>query len=218
MLRVLLGGKMNTAAIALYQPSARSLTWCAFAVALAVHFGAVILAASGPEAAIEPAPPSFEIIAIVEDPAQPQIEQPEIDPPVLDPPLATQDDDFVEEKPTPPPVRPRIAKPAPPIAKPAVFGRPMPSGAGAVKVFALSAPRPDYPYQARAGRVTGSGIALLSIDIISGNVTDVRILHSTGSPILDNATVAGLRRWRFKAGSPPTIRVPITFTLTGAVY
>jgi TonB family protein len=64
----------------------------------------------------------------------------------------------------------------------------------------------------------GSGSALLSVDPVVGNVTNVRITRSCGSVILDNATVDALRRWRFKPGSALSVEVPITYMLTGASY
>ena len=39
--------------------------------------------------------------------------------------------------------------------------------------------------------------------------------QSIGNPILDNSTVSAFRRWRFKPGTPPRVRIPITFVLTG---
>jgi TonB family protein len=42
--------------------------------------------------------------------------------------------------------------------------------------------------------------------------------QSTGSVILDNATLEALCRWRFKPGMARNIRVPITYTLTGVTY
>jgi TonB family protein len=43
--------------------------------------------------------------------------------------------------------------------------------------------------------------------------------QSIGSPILDNATVSTFRRWRFRPGAAaPKVKVPITYTMTGASY
>jgi TonB family protein len=84
--------------------------------------------------------------------------------------------------------------------------------------MALSGPRPVYPYEARRQKITGSGVAMMTVDPISGNVIDVVMQESTGSPVLDNAAVSAFRRWRFKAGTPPRIKAPITYTLTGATY
>jgi TonB family protein len=55
---------------------------------------------------------------------------------------------------------------------------------------AVSAPRPEYPYEARVKRITGHGVVLLTIDVQTGNVTDAVMAESTGSPILDNAAVS----------------------------
>jgi TonB family protein len=44
------------------------------------------------------------------------------------------------------------------------------------------------------------------------------MVQSTGNPILDNATVEALRRWRFKPGVAANVHVPITFTLSGVSY
>jgi periplasmic protein TonB len=85
--------------------------------------------------------------------------------------------------------------------------------------IAISAPRPDYPYEARARHITGAGVALFTIEPSSGNVTDVSMAQSTGSPILDNAIVSACRRWRFKPGSyDPHFKLPISYTMTGATY
>jgi protein TonB len=86
------------------------------------------------------------------------------------------------------------------------------------KVLALSAPRPEYPYEARRQRLTGSGVAVLLVDPASGSVTSVSIARSTGSAILDNAAISGFKRWRFKPGTVAKVSAPITFTLTGAAY
>jgi len=80
------------------------------------------------------------------------------------------------------------------------------------------APRPVYPYEARRQRVTGSGVALLTIDQTSGTVTNVIMTQSCGNAILDKSTLDALPRWRFKTGSATRVQVPITYTLMGASY
>ncbi len=89
---------------------------------------------------------------------------------------------------------------------------------GNANAWAMSAPRPDYPYQARSRHLTGSGIAIISVDPSTGFAADVTMEQSIGNPILDNSTVSAFRRWRFKPGSPSRVRIPITFLLTGAQY
>jgi protein TonB len=86
------------------------------------------------------------------------------------------------------------------------------------KVFAVNAPRPEYPYEARRQKITGDGIVVMTVDPGSGSVTDVSMAKSTGSVFLDNAAIAGFRRWRFKPGSVATVTCAVTFTLSGASY
>lgn len=75
----------------------------------------------------------------------------------------------------------------------------------------------EYPDEAKRGRMTGSGIAVLDIDLKTGKVTAVRMEKSTGHAILDNATVRGLSSARFRAGTTlAQVRIPIRFTLGGA--
>src|SRR5207253_801941 len=87
-----------------------------------------------------------------------------------------------------------------------------------VHALVLYGPRPPYPYEARRARTTGSGVVLVMVDPTSGRVTDAQMRLSTGSLILDNNSVAALRRWRFKPVGVTTIDVPITYTLMGVSY
>jgi periplasmic protein TonB len=87
-----------------------------------------------------------------------------------------------------------------------------------VEAMVAYAPRPVYPYEARRQRVTGSGVALLTVDQNSGAVTDVLMTQSCGNPILDNSTLDALRRWRFRPGTVTKVQVPITYTLLGVSY
>jgi len=86
------------------------------------------------------------------------------------------------------------------------------------KAVAVSAPRPEYPYEARRSKVTGSGVCVMTVDPGSGAVTSATMAQSTGSPILDNAATSAFRRWRFKPGTVSKVRTPITFTMSGAQY
>ncbi len=45
--------------------------------------------------------------------------------------------------------------------------------------IAMSAPRPEYPYGARARHITGAGVALFTIEPSSGRVTDVSMAQNT---------------------------------------
>ena len=86
------------------------------------------------------------------------------------------------------------------------------------KAFAISAPRPEYPYEARRQKLTGDGVVSMNVDPVTGNVTSVSMSKTTGSPFLDNAAIAGFKRWRFRPGTVSTLTCPVTFTLTGASY
>jgi TonB family protein len=89
------------------------------------------------------------------------------------------------------------------------------SRAGMGKVLAFSTPRPKYPYEARWHHITGSGFFILTVDPMTGSVVDAVITDSTGFFILDDSALRGFRRWRFKRGTAPKVRIPFTFALTG---
>jgi TonB family protein len=86
------------------------------------------------------------------------------------------------------------------------------------KGLPLYAPKPEYPFEARNQHITGSGVCVLTVDPKSGNVADAIMAQSTGSPILDNSTLSALKQWRFKPGTVTKVRLPITFTMSGASY
>jgi protein TonB len=124
---------------------------------------------------------------------------------------------FIDEPTTPPPVT-RPQSKSPPIVRPHNNTAPASSNLTTAKPLAISAPRPEYPYEARRQRITGAGVVTMAIDPVTGNVTSVSISKSTGSRFLDNAAVAGFKRWRFKPGTVSAVTCPVTFTLTGATY
>ena len=86
------------------------------------------------------------------------------------------------------------------------------------KALAINSPRPEYPYEARSRHIMGSGICVVTVDTGSGNVTDATMAKSIGSPILDNSATSAFRRWRFKPGTVSKVKIPITFTMSGASY
>ena len=95
--------------------------------------------------------------------------------------------------------------------KPPVF-----SGVEAAAV-ALSAPRPQYPHEARFRRITGAGIARMEVDIATGKVTRAYMEESTGSSILDEEALRTFAKWKFVPGTVVGARIPITFTMKGDV-
>ena len=79
------------------------------------------------------------------------------------------------------------------------------------QAMAVSAPLPEYPYQAKHANVTGSGVCVMIVDTASGKVTNAMMAQSTGNAILDKVTTETFRRWRFKPGSVSQVRVPISY-------
>ena len=124
--------------------------------------------------------------------------------------------EYVEET-TPPSKKPQAQK-FTPIKAPQAAGRPGTMSISTAKALATHAPRPQYPYEARSRRITGTGVCVVEINAGSGSVTSASMASSIGNPILDNAALSAFRRWRFKPGSVSKVRIPITFTTTGAQY
>jgi TonB family protein len=91
-------------------------------------------------------------------------------------------------------------------------------GEAEARGLAISRPRPAYPYEARAKREMGSGVAILTVDTPSGHVINAVMAPSTGSKLLDQAALSAFREWRFQPGIVSKVRIPITFTLTGVTY
>lgn len=205
----------------LYRPPPRWQVWAAVAGAVAVHGAAVAIASYRPPQVIEDLSQLPEAVVEIsleqqQEPPQPT-PPPEEEPPPPPPPDAMPEvkPEFVEEKPTPPPKRPPSNKPVAPIQRPVTAGPTGPAPTG--KAAMIFKPRIEYPYEARRSKVTGSGTIVVSVGS-DGSVTDASMGQSTGSPILDNAATSAFRNARFKPGTAPRVRIPITFTLTGASY
>jgi|ERR1700736_733375 TonB family protein len=198
----------------LYNPPPRWQFWAALSGAIAIHLASVGIAAINHEPAVVDLTniPTATVEAMLQPEDQPT--PPPEDVPIQEPPpIPDVAPEFHEEKPPPP----KTNKPAGPVKAPqGVTGTMSITGAKAVAIFA---PKPDYPYEARSRHVTGSGVAVLTVDTASGNVTDASMGQSIGSPILDNSTVSTFRRWRFRPGAcAPRVKVPITYTMSGASY
>lgn len=196
----------------LYRPCGRWTFWIAFVCAIGIHLGAVAVAKSKSESpkSVSFSPPESDIEVIDTEPEPVSSEQPMMPAPVEQ--IPSDEDTFYEENSTPRPVRSRRT------VKPASFVRGTTASLHSVRAMVMYAPRPVYPYEARRQRITGSGLVLLTIDPIAGNVTDVLITRSCGTAILDQATLDALGRWRFKPGTVARVEVPITYTLLGASY
>jgi TonB family protein len=191
----------------LYRPAPRWHLWSALAGAVAIHLTAVALAQKR-EVPIEiNVPPPQAVEATIIPPEAPP--PPEDIPMPAPPPPPEIKPEFVEER-TPPPRQPAAQK-FTPIRATAM-------SMSSAKALALYSPHPQYPYEARSRRITGSGVCVVDVDPGSGNVTSASMATSIGSPILDNAAVSAFRQWRFRPGTVSKVRIPITFTMTGAQY
>jgi TonB family protein len=198
----------------LYKPPPSWQFWAAFAGAVLIEAASVVIAGMKHE------PPAIDLsqipTATVEATLQPEDQPtpPPEDIPIQEPPpIPEVAPEFHEEKPPPP----KTNRPTGPVKAPqGVTGTMSITGAKAVAIFA---PKPEYPYEARSRHQTGSGVCLLTVDVASGNVTDATMAQSIGSPVLDNSTTSTFRRWRFRPGAAaPKVKVPITYTMTGASY
>src|SRR5947207_5919830 len=193
-----------------YRPPPPWFFWTAFGVAVGIHLTAVALAQKreAPPVEIPPQPPQ-----VVEATLAP----PEATPPPEDIPLP--------EPPPPPEVQPEFheERTPPPRPPPAAQQKFTPIKAQAMtmsraKALAINAPRPQYPYEARSRRITGSGVCVVTVDAASGNVSGASMKQSIGNPILDEAALSAFRQWRFRPGTVSQVSIPITFTMTGASY
>lgn len=201
----------------LYQPRQRWRVGMAFAAALLIHFAAIALANVHrvEKTAESTFTDKFSDIAF-EDPPSSVVDPTPEDPEPL--PTPVQSDESFPETSTPPPIRRQTRKPIAPIVKSRNHGWAGALTWSSAKVLAVSAPRPEYPYEARRQKITGEGVVAITVDPVTGNVSGVSMSKSTGSPFLDNAALSAFRRWRFKPGTVSAVTCPITFTLVGASY
>jgi protein TonB len=200
----------------LYQSRPQWRFGAALAGAILIHLAALSFATDYSPAPTGPSRVDGEPPTLIFDPPDP-IADPQTD---LSEPLPTpppMEPAFIDETSPPPPVRRQAGK-FTPIVRPHTNTVPSSLNLSAAKVLAISAPRPEYPYEARRQKITGEGVVVMAVDPITGNVTSVSISKSTGSTFLDNAAVAGFKRWRFKPGTVSSVTCPVTFTLMGAAY
>ena len=80
------------------------------------------------------------------------------------------------------------------------------------KAIFLKMPSPEYSYEARRRRFTGSGLFRLFVDE-KGQVESVKILKSTGYPELDSSSVKTLREWQARPGNRREVDVPVNFIM-----
>ena len=194
----------------LFQPAPRWHLWTALGGAVAIHLTAVALAQRR-EAPVVEIPPNAPTV-VEATLAPPEATPPPEDIPVPEPPPPPEiKPEFVEERTPPPRPPPEARQKFTPIKAQAMT-------MSRAKALAVNAPRPQYPYEARSRKITGSGVCVVQVDAASGNVTGGSMTQSTGSPILDNSALTAFRQWRFRPGTVSEVKIPITFTMTGASY
>ena len=93
----------------------------------------------------------------------------------------------------------------------ASISAPVPISLSVAQSMAITAPLPDYPYEAKRRNLTGSGICVVTVDNATGTVTNATMSQSTGSPLLDKLTLQTFKSWRFKPGTVSQVRVPISY-------
>ncbi len=206
----------------LFVPPPKWQVLAAVGAALLIHGIAVALAFHK-----EPPPvdvsdiPTAVIEATIDQPPADEPTPPPEDIPIPEaPPPPDVQPEFHEEQ-TPPPQQNKPAQKVQPIKAPQVTGPPRPPGmvsASQGKASAISAPRPEYPYTARSQHITGSGVCVVTVDVSSGSVTDASMATSIGNSTLDNAALSAFKRWRFKPNTVSKVRIPITYTMSGASY
>lgn len=205
---------MNT--LRLYEPRQWVRVWIALAASAVLHCAAIAVAELKRE------PLSEQIGCILADaPIEGEIaDNPEISVPDLiqtPAPSVPPDDSFPDAAPNQPP-SPPVRRPGPRLQRIAPVGKAAGTQTRSAKLLALSAPRPVYPYEARRAKVTGQGVVVMTVNAESGQVIAAAMAKSTGSTVLDQATLDAFRRWRFPSGTATRISCPIVYTLTGAAF
>ena len=114
---------------------------------------------------------------------------------------------------TPPQKKARVKKHASSVVRTEPVTSPTPAqmSLSSAQALAISAPLPEYPYEAKHANASGSGTCVMIVDTASGKVTNAMMAQSTGNAVLDKVTTETFRRWRFKPGSVSQVRVPISY-------
>jgi len=76
---------------------------------------------------------------------------------------------------------------------------------------------PKYPYELRVRDIGGMGVVRVTLDLGTGAVSKLAMVHSTGVPALDSSVMEAFRQWQWKPGKWKEIDVPVTFTRPGVV-
>ena len=78
--------------------------------------------------------------------------------------------------------------------------------------YAISSPGPAFPEEAQKAKIAGNGLYELRINK-AGATTEVAIVKSSGSAVLDNAARNAFKKWRFKPAIFTRVRVPVSWSV-----
>lgn len=73
--------------------------------------------------------------------------------------------------------------------------------------------QPNYPTEARARQIQGTGLFRIALDINTGSVSNVAVVKSTGSSVLDDSAIRAIRLWRWRPSKWKEVEIPVAFTL-----
>jgi TonB family protein len=73
------------------------------------------------------------------------------------------------------------------------------------------APEPELPRAAFVQCPAGNGLFVIDINYGSGFADGVRVVRSTGCPVIDKAVVSTLRQWRFMPHVIWKATIPVNF-------
>jgi TonB family protein len=78
--------------------------------------------------------------------------------------------------------------------------------------YAISSPGPPFPEEAQKAKTSGSGLYELRVNE-AGATTEVVIVKSSGSAVLDKAAKNAFMKWRFKPAIFTRVRVPVSWSV-----
>lgn len=73
--------------------------------------------------------------------------------------------------------------------------------------------QPEFPAEAQAQRLEGSGIFVLHLQHSNGRVRAVEVQKSTGHKILDDAAIAKFMALQFNPQTVATVKIPVEFKM-----
>jgi protein TonB len=76
--------------------------------------------------------------------------------------------------------------------------------------YAVASPGPGYPEEAQKSKVVGSGLYELHLNK-AGKVTEVAIVRSSGSRVLDQAARSAFMKWQFRPAVFVRVRLPVSW-------